>query len=59
MPGGIARIIKDKVTSDGNPSTISNAIIGTSEDVLASQVVEWVSNSGYGYMFGNEVCDVI
>ena len=40
MPGGIARIIKDKVTSDGNRSTISNAIIGTSEDVLASNVTE-------------------
>ena len=40
MPEGIARIIKDKVTSDGTRSIISNAIIGTSEDVLASNVAE-------------------
>ena len=40
MLGGIVGTIKDKVTSDGNRSTISNAIIGTSEDVLASNVAE-------------------
>ena len=59
MPGGIAGIIKDKVASDGTRSKIGNAIVGTSEDVLASYVVEGVSNSGYGYMFGNEVCDIV
>ena len=59
MPGGIAGIIKEKVISDGTCSKIGNAIVGTSEDVLASYVVEQVSNSGYGYMFGNELCDDI
>ena len=38
---------------------IGNAIVGTSEDVLASYVVKWISNSGYGCMFGNDVCDVV
>ena len=38
--GGIAGIIKDKVTSDRTHSKTGNAIVGTSEDVLASYVVE-------------------
>ena len=59
MPGGIDGIIKEKVISDGTRSKIGNAIVGTSKDVLPSYVVERVSNSGYGDMFGNEVCDVI
>ena len=59
MPRGIVVIIKDKVTSDGTRSKIGNAIVGTSKDVLASYVVEGVNNSGYGYMFSNEVCDVV
>ena len=59
IPGGIAGIIKDKVTSDGTRRIINNAIVGTTEDVLASNLAEGVSNSGYGCMFGNEVCDVV
>ena len=59
MPGGIAGIIKEMVISDGTRSKIGNAIVGTSEDVLASYVVEGVSNSGYGYMFGNDVCVIV
>ena len=58
MPRGITGIIKDKVTSDGTHSKIGNTI-GTSEDVLASYVVVGVSNSGYGYMVGNEVSNVV
>ena len=59
MLGGIARTIEDKVTSDGTRRKISNAIVNTTEDVLASNVAEGVSNSGYGCMFGNGDCDVV
>ena len=59
MLGGIAGTIKDKVTSDGTRSKISNAIVGTTEDALASNVAEWVSNSSYSCMFGNGDCDVV
>ena len=59
MLGGIVGTIKDKVTSDGTRSKISNAIDGTSEDVLVSNLAVRVRNSGYGCMFGNEVCDVV
>jgi len=40
MPGGIAGIIKDKVTSDGTRSRIDNAMVGTSKDVLIGYVAE-------------------
>ena len=59
MPGGIAEIIKDKVTSDGTRSKISNTIVDTTEDVLASNLAVRMSNSGYGCMFSNEVCDFV
>ena len=59
MPRGIAGTIEDKVTSDGTCRKISNTIVGTSEDVLASNVAEGVSNSGYGCMFGHGDYDVV
>ena len=40
MLRGIAGTIEDKVTSDGTCKIISNAIVSTSEDVLASNVTE-------------------